>query len=730
MVGFGRSLKRSRRQGWEAAYLDYNKLKRILYQLERSMLNQSNVIENRISQNDDAILGDVAGRRCHQINEEFYLELGQEIEKISLFTLKIQGLLSEAIGYYRFRDDDTIKVAKLFPDNFSISREHYNGIPGDDLEMCLILGVELLFLMQFVGVNILGVRKVMKKYNKIIRRANKPEYIFIVGGKDDFHLELIANSQSLSAIHSSLQSLLVDFHCKYKLLTKDTTRELNFFRFQSIVQAGYVIQKNSEIVNQPFKEFLSRKAMINVGSSLGGIEGNEMHAVNVVLSFRPIGMLTSDFDELDGMWIRCMGLALTGRFLCGFGSAEVVNRQLISTCVSFKQITRASAFFVAAGAMGMSVGPLIAAILDDTTGRDYLVDFHLPFTPAGGIIFNSVTSPGFLMAILWLAELLCLIFYFCEPERVNAVEDEFEEVEIRMESLPLMGKDYGSIGDERISNTSIGSSNLDLNNNSNRSSSPEPLKIAEGFWGGIISACSLICVNQGLPVTLVLFCYIELVDEVLISSCSMIVRRYFGWNASAAGYLVACLGGLVLPVEIFSRRLSERFIMKVSIWFIIVCGLGMFNYQGLYYDMIGISKYGEFDPIDEAELKELQLSGMTVGQLFADAKEFPYDWNYGVMIYITFLSFTFAGTIVLEGVTTSIMAQATPPKLNTCFVNSGLLATLIGTLGRVLSDSMITMAALLDIHVFIDFVNATFFPLIILTAGCLILVYKYYDKLV
>ncbi len=76
------------------------------------------------------------------------------------------------------------------------------------------------------------------------------------------------------------------------------------------------------------------------------------------------------------------------------------------------------------------------------------------------------------------------------------------------------------------------------------------------------------------------------------------------------------------------------------------------------------------------------------------------------------------------------MAQVTPSELNSRFLNSGLLATLIGTLGRVLSDSMITFSALLDIHVFIDFVNATFFPLLLLTVCSLVLVYKYYDKLV
>ena len=141
--------------------------------------------------------------------------------------------------------------------------------------------------------------------------------------------------------------------------------------------------------------------------------------------------------------------------------------------------------------------------------------------------------------------------------------------------------------------------------------------------------------------------------------------------------------------------------------------------------------------------------------------EFPYDWNYGKAVYITFLSAIFGGTIILEGkkthvrcfwaenwflayfpfsqnctstcslgVTTSIMAQVTPSELNSHFLNVGLLATLIGTIGRVLSDSMITVTALLDLHVFIDFVNATFLPLLLLALCCLGLVYRYYDKLV
>ena len=257
-----------------------------------------------------------------------------------------------------------------------------------------------------------------------------------------------------------------------------------------------------------------------------------------VLIFSAICPLVGNLVYALAISYRSLPMAIFGRFLCGFGSAEVVNRQMISTCVSFKQITRASAFFVAAGAMGMSIGPLIAGILDDTTGRDLRVDLRLPFTPAGGIIFNSITSPGFVMATLWFMQLLALFYFFSEPDRINGTTTTGDDDRYSMDSeaTPLMKIDDGSSKGSIDSNNSLNSSIQDAGS---VSLSPESEYKAPGFWGEIVATSSLILINPGLPITLLLFCYIELADEVLISSCSMVVRRYFGWNASTAGFLVA-----------------------------------------------------------------------------------------------------------------------------------------------------------------------------------------------
>ena len=77
---------------------------------------------------------------------------------------------------------------------------------------------------------------------------------------------------------------------------------------------------------------------------------------------------------------------------------------------------------------------------------------------------------------------------------------------------------------------------------------------------------------------------------------------------------------------------------------------------------------------------------------------------------------------------TSIMAKVTPKQLNDRFINSGLLATLVGTLGRVLADVMITLSALFDIYLYVDFVNATFLPLMILAVGALYLQSRFYKN--
>jgi len=216
----------------------------------------------------------------------------------------------------------------------------------------------------------------------------------------------------------------------------------------------------------------------------------------------------------------------------------------------------------------------------------------------------------------------------------------------------------------------------------------------------------------------------------------MVTRRYFGWHGSSAGLLLSSLGALVLPAHFFvesaAHRYEERVILKYSLVFIFVCLFAILNYEGLIFDMIGFAVEAVDTDEDLANITntenqlDISVGGESITKFLNKELEVPYDWGAGLYIYIGFLSAIFMGTIILEGVDTSLMAQKTPPALNDTFINSGLLATLVGTLGRVVGDSIITFSALVDSDIFTDFVNATFFPLIGLTLIGIILVLRYY----
>ena len=105
------------------------------------------------------------------------------------------------------------------------------------------------------------------------------------------------------------------------------------------------------------------------------------------------------------------------------------------------------------------------------------------------------------------------------------------------------------------------------------------------------------------------------------------------------------------------------------------------------YDTIG---FISVDDTTGKDFKEVELDGLKLKNILTRSGEVYYDWDHGMVVYMVFLSVLFMATIVLEGVDTSIMAKVTPRKLNEQFVNAGLLATLIGTLGRVVADTILT----------------------------------------
>ena len=139
--------------------------------------------------------------------------------------------------------------------------------------------------------------------------------------------------------------------------------------------------------------------------------------------------------------------------------------------------------------------------------------------------------------------------------------------------------------------------------------------------------------------------------------------------------------------------------------FCVICSIfSIFNYEGLLLDIAGIIVRGNTSKF------ALRLKKYVTSLSFHG--EFPYDWNSGICVYLSSLIMMFISTIVMEGVNTSLMSQTTPKNLNNCFINMGLLASVVGTFGRVFGDFMITACALYGKSELHDFVSVTFAPLL------------------
>jgi len=670
MVNYGKSLRNARRQEWEDAYLDYDRLKTALYRMDPSASIRDGQVQEEYEDGageetpllltSPAVSAASSHARDQQerlsqpisafsLNElletgkAFLAELHTEIEKVTLFSLKKQGEIADQVGSLRF--EHYSGKDRLFSGTTNTAA--LSSSPEDQAcEAYARVGVELLHLLRFICINATGIHKILKKYEKTVyavlneispnfeddvlettalqqlkhaldtttaatratpilkgrkatavtprttlrhrthkRQPTQPDFTtgtttmsFHKNGPGS-HLQELANSASIAAIHASL-GLALQQQMEYELQQKLQQREPSdsLLRFHFVMASIETLRHSADLVNSPFSNFLSRKAMIATGANLGGMEASTLEQLRRLLMFEPDIILNLPYEDLldwyrttifeddrdagfgisirisdpvavmseqksraaghrrkqshlesmhtmsafpsgvsggDKAWggvdsktltinllstllytvnyyivapnanryavllgqdgaygatligassfaalfaafvysfwytkasfrsalifsslcalignllyalaisYESMSMALWGRILCGFGSAEVVNRQLISTCVSFERLTRASAFFVAVGAAGMSIGPLLGSIFDMISGRDSEVDLDMPFMPAGGIVFDHVTLPGFFMAGLWMLQMCLLLIFFLEPERINVIK--------------------------------------------------------------------------------------------------------------------------------------------------------------------------------------------------------------------------------------------------------------------------------------------------------------------
>ena len=403
MVGYGSSLRRSRRPGWEDAYLDYDTLRAILEEIEclyeediplppnadidnfkANFLTRLRKEIEKVYVHVDYLVTLVTSRTRKRVSTRLGTKIAFLLNRRSLFTLARQGEIAEAVGSLRFADTvleihptrtlthgdngydhyyentlaptdsneyeaesaallprgslvHSLKTPKPLPKTAdSLSRPMFRDdqvVTKADTttDGYTFRGVELLHLLKFICVNAMGFRKILKKHDKICQRAAQyfgrehehgrhDEHTGthrLVDGPED-NLQHLANSDSVAVIHSSLLVALSELEAAqmggmqvYQQIEEGDPRKnflrngfpVELVRFKCCVSSIQTLREYAQKVNAPFKNFLSRKAMIIIGQDLGDLERATQQALQILLHFQPDSLLTMDEAALQD-WQR------------------------------------------------------------------------------------------------------------------------------------------------------------------------------------------------------------------------------------------------------------------------------------------------------------------------------------------------------------------------------------------------------------------------------------------
>jgi len=369
-------------------------------------------------------------------------------------------------------------------------------------------------------------------------------------------------------------------------------------------------------------------------------------------------------------------MALLGRLLTGFGSARVINRRYIADYYSIEDRTSGMADFVSASAFGMAVGPGVAAALSIVapTGRSVRERDYEEEHPS--LSFWTVeTAPGYLMFVCWAIYLVLNYLYFEEPERAHhGAKKEKKEDATEKEKVE---------GDASVEMTgSVKTEETPLVNRSKGGggATPAALAVPEAK-----PKRKPFRVNIPVATSLLLLFILKCVLEGLSSSTPIVSRYYFGWGVHASGIYLAAVASLMLPANFVvahvSRRYDDRELIVASLLVMVVGILGFLDYGG-----------------DE-------------------------EGEYSETRFIMGGFFIFVACNALEGPTMGLLSKTIPSSMARGTLNAGLLATEAGTIGRVMGDFWLSMAAFEGMETMLD---RTFEPMgVMVLVTCFLTLWSY-----
>lgn len=611
--------------------------------------------------------------------------LDNQIEKIVMFMLEQKGLLASRLSILGEQHDALVEQS----DGSKISelREAYRAV-----------GQDLLRLLFFVEINAIGLRKILKKFDKRFGYRFTDYYVKTRANHPYSQLRQVFKHVGVGAVVGAISRNLAD-------LQDQEGNYISIYDQPALSHPDPVIDSIKAAVNRlsnstNFLEFLGKHAFIFQDESPTPSEDHlaeqRYHFMSLLLN------LVNTFLYMVNTYIIVptadnyslhLGAAAT---VCGVIIGSMAVAQVFSSVYFSAWSNRSYLRPLAFSSIVLLVGNTLYALAYDlnsipvlligrlfcglgsarAVNRRYISDcvpLKLRLKASAGFVsasalgmacgpalaclfqtnfkiykltFNQDTLPGWVMALSWLVYLLWLWVSFREPPRENNMLSPQEsdtglpvQEAVKIDfTQPLLLNSEAKLQDN----------NVDQEFDDGEEDSDESHKPVTS----IVSAYRLL--TPSVKVQLFIYFMLKYAMEILVAESSVVTGHYFIWSTTSVAFFLAFLGLTVLPVNVIvgnyiSNMFEERQVLLAS------------------------------------EIMVL------IGILLSFQVLIPYT----VPQYVSAALITFVSAEVLEGVNLSLLSRVMSSRLSRGTYNGGLLSTEAGTLARVIADGTITLSGYL-----------------------------------
>ncbi|KAL7542428.1 hypothetical protein ACHAXR_011769 [Thalassiosira sp. AJA248-18] len=461
------------------------------------------------------------------------------------------------------------------------------------------------------------------------------------------------------------------------------------------------------------------------------------------------------------------GMALVGRILVGFGSAEVLNRQLLSSVLPQESVNTEAASLAKMSMITIAVAFIFGSLVDkaeDRTGFAFkpgnvlpvLADSMqstnrpsptptreislvtipaaqpfppLPLDPRAPSIMPftrhnifSLESIGYAMAFAWLIHLIGIIFFFDLPKSKRKTEDREPVYNDTMVSHTMQEEDFDSDTETHQENnpstetnpfmTSTAAQRHHSDSGSNSETTFEKLQTMKR------------APKRGTPQ----HTYLESITNVRRLMFSNVafpttIAILFIVKTTAEVLLSSC-GTISSRYFNWSGARSGLF-MSVMSSMILPVNLSLasqqnFTERSIMKVALERARYGFLLMVNYESVLFFFRAAVNGGLKEASPTKYYYDGVFGAPQYMLSFATVFFSLVMLESATLTLLSkvQVAPRQMKKYSIDSGFMVIIVSALGRLVGDILIFAFDFSSSTFFNDMVNSLCFSLIIaLTAG-------------